>query len=190
MSKGKLRLGMIVELKQGDLLEALQRRGWNQRQGAEFLGMSQQNFGKLINLQRVPKEFSPELTVKLFELTGKMPEELFPEWARTRDFLDTPKIKTLLANVTPALLGERRLLQLSPSPDEALSQRELERILDRALRGLTPREQQVIELRVIEEKSVTQVAREFQVRKSTVRQTERRALKKLNRSRRKLESFV
>jgi hypothetical protein len=71
MSEKDFRLGYVGRIKHGDLLEALTKRGWNQKQGAEFLGIGQSEFSRWINLRDYPKNISIEMELKLFELTGK-----------------------------------------------------------------------------------------------------------------------
>lgn len=83
--------GFEIKLKQGDLLAALRKRGWSQKQGADFLGISQMQFSSLINMRaNMLQKFNKEQTRALVELTGKLPEDLFPAFIRSEAFQALP----------------------------------------------------------------------------------------------------
>lgn len=175
-----MRVGIIAKAKHGDLMEALEARGWNQRQGAEFLGVDQTTFSKLINLMWVPKEFSPELTIKLYELTGKTTEELFPEWARQKDFLNMPKIGRRVVEVTPLMLRGASIPHLLPTPEEASSAAEVKEIIEKSLHEtLSPREEKVIRDHTMGGATLEEVSRDLCLTPARIQQIANRALKKL-----------
>jgi len=177
--EGTLRIGIVAKLKQGDILEALRNRGWTQKQGAEFVGLDQSKFGLLINLKWVPEEFSPKLSIKLCELTGKTPEELFPEFARQKNFLEAPKVVEVLRDVTPTMLAERNLLQLPPSPENIIEQRELKKAVMEALHTLSPRAEKVLRLHFYEDQTDEQIASETGYTPSEIRTIRNRAMRAL-----------
>ena len=187
-----MRIGIICRAKQGDILEALQQREWSQKQGAEFLGMDQSTFDKLINMNWVPEEFSPELTIKLYELTGKTPEHLFPEFARQRDFLAIPKVSTRILEITPAMLASAGAMFLPLPPDEITSRHELERAIDNVLKTLTPREEKIVRRCIMEEETLEEVGQHFSVTGSRIAAIRNRALRKLRHPKRSriLRGFI
>lgn len=174
-----MRIGTKARIKQGDILEALQKKGWTQRQGAEFLGMSEAQFGELINLKWVPKVFSEELTRKLFELTNKLPEDLFPEFARQPEFLSLTKIFTRFEEVTPQMLKSGAARFLLPAPDEITDKEILKRTIDGTLLTLTIKEQEIVRRCIMEEESEEEVAKSFGIHLMRLKQIKNRALRKL-----------
>ena len=174
--ENKLRVGFVVKMKQGDLLQALKEHGWSQSEAARFLGIAPSTFGKLINLQWVPKEFSPELSQGLFELTGKFPEELFPEFMRQKEFLEADKVRELYAEVGQEVLEDHGLLRLPPSPEEVVLELEQGMILEDMLQKLKPRLAQVLRGIYFEGKTKTEIAGELGVKRTRIYQLEARAL--------------
>jgi len=142
----KFSVALEAKMRHGILHEALVQRGWNQRQAAEFLGVEQGKFGRWINLKEVPRDISAELEIKLFELTGKMPEEIWPDEVFTDEFLAQPKRAEIIRDV-PAdrlLAQSAGIFALPAPPDVARGTQELKEALDDALWKLTPREERII----------------------------------------------
>jgi hypothetical protein len=175
-----MKVALVARVKQGDLWEALQKRGWSQRQGAEFLGIDQSRFGDMINLRKIP-QMTPELEVKLYELTGKTSEELFPEEFRAKEFLEGQRVFTAFGACTPdQLVGAGVQCLPARSIDDTLALRsELSGILGK----LTTREREVVIRRfgLNGEPPLTleDTAEELEVTRERVRQVEIRAKKKL-----------
>ncbi len=187
-----LKIGIVSRLKHGDLLEAIKKKGWNQTQAAAYLGLDATTFGKIINLKSVPRHFSDELTKKLLDLTGKLPEDLFPEAFRSKDFLDLDKTATVYVDANPAMLGGYQMFQLNPSSDDLIDDKDLKVQIAEVLSTLVPREKKVIEERYLNGKTLDEVGDQFGVTKERVRQIEARALLHLrhpSRSR-KLKTFL
>lgn len=180
----RMRIAIVAKAKQGDILEALKKRGWSQNQGAEFVGMRASDFGRLLNLQWVPKEFSLNLTIKLQELTGKTPEELFPDWARQREFLEMPKVSQRFVEATPQLLQNFAPQHLLLGPEEAYSRNEAKQIIDEVLRTLPPTEEKVVRGLIMEEVSSNEIGEALSYTGSRIRQIANKALAKLRKPRR------
>lgn len=174
-----MKIGIKAKIKQGDILEALQKRGWTQKQGAEFLGLDQSKFGELINLKWVPKVFSEELTRKLFELTNKLPEDLFPEFARQPEFLSLTKVFTRFEEVTPQMLRSGAAQFLLPAPDEITDKEILKRTISGTLKTLTVREEEIVRRCIMEEESEEEVAKSFGINLMRLKQIKHKALRKL-----------
>ena len=149
-------------MRHGILREALVQRGWNQRQAAEFLGIRQEVFGRWVNLKEFPKNISAELVIKLFELTGKMPEEIWPEEVFTEEFLAKPKKTEAIRDVpTERLLAQAGVYALLPSPDESFARQELKTVVDEALQKLTPRQESIIRQMFEDDASLAEIAAGF-----------------------------
>lgn len=175
-------VGVEAKLKHGDLLKALQARGWNQSEAANFLGITSGLFGRWINMNEVPdwRTFPGDLTARLFELTGKMPEELWPEEVFTEEFIKAPKRLRSVRNIPVNLLAIAGVIQLpAPTPQDAMEEDERRRIVRATLRTLPQREQTIIELRFFEEKTLEEVGQEMGVTRERIRQIEARALRHL-----------
>lgn len=177
--EGRFRVSIIARIKHGDLREALKRRGWTQKQAAEFLGMDQSAFGLLINLKRIPQKLTKEQEAKLLELTGKMPEDLWPEFIRSKEFLEAPKVLEAIRDFTPAMLEAGGLLQLPPAPDEVYDAKELGLVLQEVLELLPPREAEVIRKVFLEERDEAEVAQEYGLKSRSLYPTIRKALRRL-----------
>lgn len=65
------------ESKHPDLVEAMEKRGWNQSRTADFLGITRNQMSDWLQGKNIPDQFSPDLEQKFFLLTGKFPGELF-----------------------------------------------------------------------------------------------------------------
>lgn len=174
-------IGVVSRLKHGAFLEALNQRGWNQTQGADFFGISPTAFGKLINMQWVPKRISAGFERKLFEFTGKLANELWPEEVFTEQFLGASKKRVLIRDVPVRVLQATLSAQQLPpaQPDEELEQVERNAAIEKALALLTPREQRVLRGRFFEDKTLEQVARDLGLQRERARQIEGKALRKL-----------
>jgi RNA polymerase sigma factor (sigma-70 family) len=181
----KMKVGIVVRTKHGDLMEGLAKRGWNQRQGAQFLGISEQAFGKIINLTRIPKEFSPELTIKLFELTGKTLEELFPDWTRQNDFLIMSEIsKKITGSFLLMPEGNGTIPCPPPTPEEVFCREEVRKRINEVLLTLSPREEQVVRRHAINGENFGEIGNGLCLSTARVQQICVRAMLKLRHPRR------
>ena len=187
-----LRITAITRLKQADIRQALRERGWSQKRGAEFCGLKEGQFGDLINLKWLPEEFSPELSIKLAELTGKTTEELFPEFMRSEEFLSRPKVAEKTFEFTPRMLADLGLLQIAPAPDEALEKVLLREELENSLNKLSKVQQRVIKGRYFDGKTLDEIAAEFGLDRSRIAQIENKAIRNLRHPQlsRRLRNFL
>lgn len=176
------RIGIKARLKHGVLLEALEKRGWTQSDAARYLGVAIGTFTRWINLREVPSRLTEEQKAKLFELTGQIPEQLWSDFVRSKDFLDAPKTFAMVHDVDTrkllAALERQRLLQTSPA-DELFEQAELAQTLEQMLGSIPPREAMIIRQRFFEDRSQKQVAEAMEVTPERIRQLEARGLRML-----------
>ena len=83
--KKPFKVAYIVTPKHGELLKAMQRRRWNQKQLAEYLGISQNDISRILKFRSKPPLYrnQPEkmrlFRERLMELTGKTYDSLFPD---------------------------------------------------------------------------------------------------------------
>lgn len=148
MNSETIKLGFDIRVKQGDLLRALRVRGWSQAQGAEFLGITQGEFGLMINMRRIRRNWPDKLASKLLELTGKLPEELFPEFVRSDEFQDAPRRLDIYRDITPAMLESFGGHLALPSPeDEYLEKEARQRLMELMQNTLGPRAEAVMRMR-------------------------------------------
>lgn len=143
-------LRITARVHQGDLAKALEERGWTYQNAADFLSVTYSRFSNLICLRfkELPKDFIHKFTreqeQKLLELTGKLPEDLWPEWLQDQDLTK----KQVFLDASPKMLHSSGMLQLSsPTPDDAFEREELRNLVHEALKTLTPREEQIMRLR-------------------------------------------
>lgn len=131
------RIALVARMKHGVLYEAIKKRGWTNKQAAEFLGISQSKISAVMNLKELPpflfskvknpeyKRRARELTEKLMELTGLAIDDIFPEEFRTNEFLSRPKVIEGVRDIPKQiLLGAVPTPQMLPAPDAELIQKE------------------------------------------------------------------
>ncbi len=175
-------VGIEARIKHGDFLAALQTRGWNQSEAARFLGVTPSTFGHWINMSEVPdwENFSSEITTRLFELTGKMPEELWPEEVFTEEFLASPKMLRRYRKVPVQLLAGAGILSLPvPTPEDTMEETERRQIINAVLKTIPKREQAILESRFFEGKTLEEISQDMGVTRERIRQLEQRAFRLL-----------
>lgn len=163
------------------LWRARQRYGSNKAL-AKALGISATRMGEFLNLKRIPTRFTDQFIVRLVEVTGHLPEDLFPSLVYTQDFLDAPKTFEHTRYVDPALLAHAGALRLPVSPDAYAETGDLSSALSQALETLTPREEKVLRLHYGldgDPMTLYQLADKFELSHQRVRQIEAKALRKL-----------
>jgi RNA polymerase sigma factor (sigma-70 family) len=161
---------------------------------AKALGIQYQS---LANLMTLKKGAGPKflylhwdhIQKVLMELTGRLwePEDVFPALtAGARKKLAAEQaVHGILPSATlEELAAAGAIPALPPSPEEAVSQAELKKNVDRALRSLTPREAQVLRrhfgLNADEtEETMGEIGESLDVQRSRISQIEHVALRKL-----------
>ena len=192
-------IGIQSRLKHGDLIRAAQSLG-SQSALARHLGLSPVQVGEWCNLQRCPptsvEEIHPsshwtaetlaELERKLFGLTGKTLDELFPrELRHNREFLRAPKQRLAIQDMELQAIASAANTRLTlPSPEEMLEKQEQYEAVHKALRFLSSAERKIVELRYGiggdgRTHTLTEVASIFSIGKERVRNIESRALCRL-----------
>lgn len=173
-------VSIIARIKHGDLREAIRKRGWTQKQAAEFLGMRPDSFWTMINLRWIPKKISLELERKLLELTGKSPKELWPDAIRRGAFLSRPKIHEVTREIPEHLLESVASEQLLlPSAEECYAADEIRGVLFETLAKLAPRERLVLERRYFDSKTLKEIGAEVGVGVERARQLIIEALRRI-----------
>jgi RNA polymerase sigma factor (sigma-70 family) len=203
-SPPEFRVTLLARLKHTDLLEASRKLG-SQSALARHLGVHPADLGEWINLHKFPRflkrpDKAAEIEKKLFDLTGKTLDELFPE--RVRPMLGGSKLE-----VTRGLSNEQlgRLAASNRAAQLQIEERvnanfemvgELRDCLEDLLRTLPDRDQEILKLRYgfgdCKEHTYDEMSRIFGITKERIRQIESRALRKLQNSHRRarLESFA
>lgn len=196
-----------VRARHADLHAAAKKMG-GQAALARHLGVEQSRIGEWCNLKAMPKLDSPkarwttdpawraDIEKKLFELTGKTLDELFPQDIRDNvEFLASPKTIELDATISGVGIGHVRPLAL-PGADAAAIQSEARDAIAGALKTLSSREREIIKLRFgldgDEPKTLEECGKVFGVTKDRIRQIEAKGLRKLQQPSRhhKLQDFV
>ncbi len=179
---GTFPITLIARIKHGYLREAIKARGWTQKQAAIFLGVSESTLGELVRLTWIPSQkwLTKERQEKFLELTGKLPEDLWPEALRTKEFIDIPKTIEATREVPLHLLARgRESLALPPTPEEILMNKDLTKGIKGILSTLTQQQQKVIAGIFLEEKTQVEVGRDMGKSKERIRQIEEKALWRL-----------
>lgn len=203
MDKRCLDITAVTKLKHGDLWRAACKYG-SQAELARFLGVSECELGKWINLNGVPgTRMAPdkraELDAKLYIATGKGIDEIFPDELRlAREFLKTRKTQERTVTIeVEALLAyaeasRERLQYKDPSKD--MDCESLKDAIAEQCRFLSYREREVIKLRygLTDGHSYTleEVGHIFKVKRERVRQIEAKAMYKLKSRKSALAGFA
>lgn len=177
-----LNVGLSGRIKHGDLLRAMRERGWSQVELGRFLGLRPSSVGQLINLQWIPTDHkrNARLSARLFELTYKTHAELWPEWTRTDEFLQSDKRLDLYRDITPRTLADRGLVALPPTPEDVFSEKERADAVAATLSTLSPRQERVVKMRFGlngEEMTYQEIGEAIGVSASRAYTIERRALR-------------
>ncbi len=177
MSEQKFSISIHAKLKHGFLWDALQRRGWNQSQGARFLGMSTGDFGRWVNLKHRPHRFSKDRERRLFELTGKTIEELWPPEIFSKEFMALPKALSVTRDVpVQALLGSSAL---ALPTSEVLERNELKRLVAEALDQLSSKQARVVRAHLFEGLAFEKIGIQLQISGSRAAQIYQGAIRRL-----------
>lgn len=197
----ELDITLTVKARHADLYAAAKRLG-SVAALARHLGISQSELGQWCNLGGCPAlgtkrgrwkdpVFVAEIEKKLFDLTGKTLDDLFPQAIRGhKEFWDAEKTVEITRSFSVSQLEHRAsAIALLPGPDELLADEEAHskalNTLEKILKSLSHREREVLKLRFglgsLDGCTYTleEVGRIFKVTKDRIRQIEARAMNKL-----------
>lgn len=184
----------VAKLKHADLWKAAKKLG-GQSALARHLELNASEVGRWINMKSVPpsrpnglkwtEEFWFEVEGKLFVLTGKTFEELFPEALRSDSFLKRSKTIERTSSMEAialehyALGTQRRLMNID---DYGEKTPERTAAIDRAIESLGDREAEIIRMRFGfngEPSTLEEISKKLKVSQSRIGQLEFRAIRKL-----------
>lgn len=183
-------IALTAKLRHGELWKLVERFG-SQIEAARQLGCSQQDFCAWVNMRSVPRFHSESFAAveqKLMELTGKTVEELWPEEAKSAEWLQVPK--TVVAHhrfELAALADMTKQRLLLPSPADQASESELlenlRRNAQKVLKTLSFREREIIKMRFGLGDGTSYTLKEcaaiFRRTPETIRQIEAKAIRKM-----------
>jgi len=193
----------VSRLKHADLHNAAKKLG-GQSALAKFLGVHVCEIGQWCNLRKTPPKSWPperlnEIERKLFELTNKTLDQLFPkELQDAEEFLKARKVIETTRTVEVAALiryAERTAERLSFSNDsQAEKLHDLEVLKERirkSMKTLSDRENKILELRFglngCETHTLAEVGSVLGITGARVRQIESKAIRKLQQPSRSFE---
>ena len=187
---------VVSKMKHAVLYEAAKKLG-SQSDLARYLGEGPSSVCSWVNMKGCPPVSAEEacklrnwtkrrfrrLEKKLFDLTGKTMEELFPPELRdNKAFLEAEKIIERTKNVSMTRL-DRMTAPSLPPPEDEIDFKHLQRNMDEALGSLEPREREIIELRFGFRDgtchTLKDVGSRFGIQQERTRQIELTALRKL-----------
>lgn len=126
-------------LRHRPLWDAMQARGWSQRDLCDFLGCTYANGTKMVCLQHIPT--SPTIQRRLMELTGWAIDDLFPPVF----FQALWNTHRATSRATPRAIRQAWYPEPSPDPATAYQEGELQRVVRGELDTLTPNQRTVLE---------------------------------------------
>lgn len=180
-----------------DIEAAANKRGWSDKDTAKFLGISVTYYVRLITFKYIPKKgLSQKLSERLFELTGKFPEELFPKPKLVDEVsLNDRKVRDEVYNLDCVCHVKSGGVKELISPIEVTELNfdfELKVAVQELLKTLNNQQRTVIILRFFGGYTLEEVGEVLGVTRERIRQVEAKALRILrhpSRSR-KLKDFV
>lgn len=149
-----MEIAIHAKVKHGILFRAAQKLGTNTAL-AEYLGVSQSEIGRFINLKTVPslrfQTKHPLMPGKVAELLGEWVEweDLFPARLSPHDLMSMTREYTMIKDVPVEdlqYLGSREQLLLM-GPEQELIQQEVNEEIATVLKKLRPREEKIMRLR-------------------------------------------
>jgi len=146
-------VALVGRLKHGAIVAGLQRKGWRQADLARALHTTATEIGQIVNMRAAPSRqwLTDERIAVFLDLTGQLPEDLWPGWYRTADFLDRDKrIAGVVDMPVQRLLSTpdvRRLVAPGATPEGAAIANELARDLSACLNGIHSKAALVVRLR-------------------------------------------
>ena len=169
----------VIKAKHGALWKAVKKAG-GQTALARLLGVKPHDIYRWVTLKGKPSAAKREqVEKKLFELTGKVWDELFPESVMTRDFLEQDKTR----EVSVQYAANQLTYDPSPAMLENLNQGELRERLQKLLHTLPERERTVVRLHYGlddgPQMPFSEIGRLLKVSDSRVNQLHRTAIRKL-----------
>lgn len=218
LPKKGFRITAVSKLKHAELYAAAKQMG-SVSALAEHLGVVSSSVYRWMNMQDFPRfmlggkhhnetawppDRIAELESKLFKLTGKLLEELFPlELRAAKEFLASNKTIEQTRDVEPLMLSlyspeakQHKNLTYEDTAFQEASAASLRERLNSVLRTLTYREREIIKLRYGLGDGLTYTLEEighiFRVTREMIRHIEARALRKLQQPSRaeKLVDFI
>ena len=187
---------LTVKGRHADLWRAVKKLG-SQAALARHLGINNSEVGRWCNLQSVPAigsvqsnlfsdpQWVAEFEKKLFDLTGKTLDELFPKEICTEEFLKADKTCEIERRVELQYISSMAKERLTlPSPEDHAEALELSSDIKSVLKTLSYREREIIKLRFGlggdgTYYTLDETAKAFHVTRERVRQIEAKAIRKL-----------
>jgi RNA polymerase sigma factor (sigma-70 family) len=203
LGMSKFGITLTAKLRHADLWAAAKKMG-SQSALARYLGVCFTTLNRWINLKDCPKcaatDFgrSPTqaqldriklLEDKLFAVTGKLLDELFPPEIRNKEFWSQPKqIETTKNIEIRALTSQNRFLL--PDPAQVVEEEDLKQVVHkyllRIIQSLPSMPREVIKLRYglgCKPQTCKEIGKKFRLSVSRVQQLESKALRKIQQRR-------
>lgn len=152
MAADTFAVALVGRMKHGAIVAGLERKGWTQADLARALGSDPTTVSRICNMSSAPSPawLTAARQAVFLDVTGQLPDELWPEWYRLPDFLARDKRVQAVAEVPIARLltgaDARRLTAPNDTPEQTAINGELHRDLERAIDGLPKRHRTVLRL--------------------------------------------
>lgn len=157
---------------------------------ADRIGIGHQTVHQWLHMRRCPtpgqytKWYTQDVERQLEELSGVPAIELFPaELKEATGYFKKNRLEIAIKDVEPSRLEalaigyEQRMITADPS--DQFDRNELREQLEKAMKGLTSRQREVLKLRFIAGMTLEEVGAVFRIHKETVRQIEAAAIRKM-----------
>jgi RNA polymerase sigma factor (sigma-70 family) len=186
-------IALKIKAKNGILQSFIDREGWSQSEFARNVDVGATEVGRWFNMKGYPRD--AETMLRVSNLVGKSPEEIFPPELMDTDWLTGARDWTLHREVDIECLPIHHMTALPAAPDD-VEGFALKEAIQSTLATLTPREETVIKMRVGLVDNIVQTYEEigeiFGLTTERIRQIEYKALRKLKHPARKklLEDFI
>lgn len=185
MPQDSVRVAFVGRLKNAALIEFMTEKGWSQSRLARELGVHFVTVSSWVLLKTAPVDEA--ILKKLEKLLGKLREDIFPDFFRSKEWRETraqlPKEHIVVREIPVQKLLQSGRLMLT-SPEVEYDKKELREQIAHVLKSLSSKEQKIIELRFglgdEETHTLKEVGDVFGVHQERVRQIELNVLRKLS----------
>ena len=184
MNAAKKDIAVLIRIKNNNLLSRREALGFTQEAMAKEIGLAGSRYGKLENLKEMPirKDMSwNDAAKKCSDYFNCPPEDLFPEYFQyiTKTWA---KIE-LTAAQTQSFLNPAVNTPVIETPEDALRAKEGTHYLQQVVRDLTLREQKTVNMYFgldgDGESTFDEIAEEFFVTRTRIRQVFDKAMRKM-----------
>lgn len=181
-----MKIDFVIKPKVALIYDYMKEHNLNQKQIADIAGISQNALSQILNFRYIVKDINNSTyLIKICNIIGCTPEDLYPPELTNeiRKKLGKPVVISRQIEFTALPYNELLALESGDDPTEYTEKEELKNQLRKIIgTTLSPKEEKIIRMRFgigEPDKTLDQVAKDFQLTRTRISQIEIKSLKKL-----------